>query len=152
MVSEKDCLFCKIVKGEIPSKKVYEDENVIAFLDINPASKGHTLVVPKKHCLNIFDIDEEVLKNVITAVKKVATMIKEKLSADGINILQNNGQRAGQIVEHFHFHIIPRYKDDKIAFIFPREAGKPEELEEVCNILSSGNSKNELEEEFDSNW
>jgi histidine triad (HIT) family protein len=107
-----DCLFCKIVKGEIPCSKVYENSNVLAFLDIGPVNKGHTLVIPKKHVVNIFDIDENSLIEVSKVTKKIAPIIKKAVNADGINITTNNGQAAGQVVMHSHTHIIPRFNDD----------------------------------------
>ena len=110
-----DCIFCKIIKGEIPSKKVYEDDRTMAFLDINPVSEGHTLVIPKKHAENLFDIGKDDLLSVIETVKKVAEQ-RKKDGADGVNIIQNNGKPAGQIVEHIHFHIIPRKNGDCLRF------------------------------------
>ena len=110
-----DCVFCKIVKGEIPSKKVYEDGNVIAFLDINPLSEGHTLVIPKKHAENIFDVSEEELSKVMQVVKKISKKRLEE-GAKGVNILQNNGKEAGQLVNHIHFHVVPRNGNDKLRF------------------------------------
>ena len=107
------CVFCKIIKGELKSQKVYEDEDVIAFLDINPIHKGHTLVVSKKHYDNIYEIPDEDLKKLIVVVKKVAIALK-KMGADGVNIVQNNDEAAGQRVFHIHFHVIPRYYGDKI--------------------------------------
>ncbi len=110
----EDCIFCKIAKGEIPSKSIYEDKNVIAFLDINPISKGHTLVIPKNHFENIFDIPESELKEIIDTSKKISILLKNKLNADGINILHASGKEAQQSVFHFHIHIVPRYKNDKL--------------------------------------
>jgi len=110
----EDCIFCKIAKGEIPSFKIYEDKDIFAFLDIKPFSKGHCLVIPKKHFENIFDIDENTLKKVIVVSKKMSEKIKETLSADGIRLSQSNGKTAGQEIMHFHFHIIPRYENDNI--------------------------------------
>jgi len=104
-----DCIFCKILNGEIPAKKIYEDEKIYAFLDISPQGKGHTLVVPKKHSSDIFEVEEELLCEVLKIVKKLAIHIKEKLNPEGISIVQNNGEIAGQTVFHFHMHIIPRY-------------------------------------------
>jgi len=104
-----DCIFCKILNGEIPAKKIYEDEKIYAFLDISPQGKGHTLVVPKKHSSDIFEVEEELLCEVLKVVKKLAIHIKEKLNPEGISIVQNNGEIAGQTVFHFHMHIIPRY-------------------------------------------
>lgn len=112
MVGELDCLFCKIVQGKVPSAKVYEDEDVFAFLDINPVNPGHTLVVSKRHFINIFDVPEEELKKLIVVVKKLSRSIKEALGADGINIEMNNEKGAGQLINHIHFHIIPRFEGD----------------------------------------
>ncbi|MBI2579038.1 MAG: HIT family protein [Candidatus Aenigmarchaeota archaeon] len=120
MVTAQECIFCKIVRNEIPSKRVYEDENNIAFLDINPASPGHVLVVPKKHFGSMHDIDASTMEKLGTAVKKVNDIVKEKLNCEGTNVMLNNGRIAGQIVEHIHFHIIPRYQGDGIELHFPR--------------------------------
>ncbi len=110
-----NCIFCKILNGEIPSNKVFENDNFIAILDAFPASEGHTLVIPKKHYENIFEIDEDTLKEGYAIAKKVANSIKKSLSVEDINILQNNGALAGQTVNHFHIHIIPRKENDKIV-------------------------------------
>jgi len=107
-----DCIFCKIVKGEIDSAKIWEDDDILVFLDINPVTKGHCLVVSKKHFENIFDIDEEILKKIIIVSKSVSLKIKNSLGADGIRFSQSNGKIAGQVIFHFHLHIIPRYQDD----------------------------------------
>ena len=109
---DRDCIFCKIAGGDIPSSTVYEDEQFRVILDLSPATKGHALILPKQHYANIFEIDEHVLKDLIVLAKKVATAMKETLNCDGVNIVQNNGEVAGQTVFHFHMHIIPRYKDD----------------------------------------
>lgn len=103
----ENCIFCKIIKGEVPSYKVYEDDFVYAFLDINPSSPGHTLVIPKKHSENIFDIDKDDLERVIMVSKKISQKMKD-LGCDGINIYNNNGKDSGQIIFHFHMHIVPR--------------------------------------------
>ncbi|MEA2064907.1 MAG: HIT family protein [Patescibacteria group bacterium] len=107
-----DCIFCKIIKGEIPCYKIYEDENVLAFLDIMPVSDGHTLVIPKKHYKNIEEIPENELCDLIKEVKKIGKAIKNSLCAAGYNVNINNGQIAGQVVPHLHFHIIPRKQGD----------------------------------------
>ena len=116
----KNCLFCKIIKGEVPSYKIYEDEKTLAFLDVNPVSRGHTLVIPKKHTRNLFDISKEDLIAVSVVIKKVAQILKNKLGIDGINVLQANEEIAGQSVFHIHFHIIPRYKNDGLH-LFPQK-------------------------------
>lgn len=107
-----DCIFCKIVNGEIPSLTIYEDERVKAFLDINPISEGHTLIIPKKHFENIYDIDEETLLAVENASKVVGKMLKEKLNCDGITRFQNN--EYGQEVKHYHMHLITRSQNDDL--------------------------------------
>jgi histidine triad (HIT) family protein len=107
-----DCLFCKIASGEIPSEKVYEDDYVFAFLDIRPINEGHTLIVPKKHYLNIFDTPDEVLEYMIVVAKKVAQALQRSIQADGINIGMNNGEVAGQVIWHAHMHVMPRESGD----------------------------------------
>ncbi|TLG75355.1 HIT family protein [Culicoidibacter larvae] len=106
-----DCIFCQIIEHHIPSYKIYEDEHVYAFLDISQATKGHTLVVPKKHCRNILDADPETVSQVFAAVAKIAVHLKDKLHADGINVTTNAEPSAGQVVFHWHVHILPRYND-----------------------------------------
>ena len=113
---KNDCIFCAIAAGEIPSFKVYEDDLALAYLDINPFSKGHTLVIPKAHAAGLLDADDKMLSELVLRVKKVAAHIKEKLGCDGFNILQNNGEAAGQTVRHIHFHIVPRWNGDPLAF------------------------------------
>ncbi len=109
-----DCIFCKIINGDIPSNKVFENDNFIAILDAFPANEGHTLIIPKKHFENIFEIDEETLKEGYAIAKKIANSIKKSLNIDNINILQNNGALAGQTVNHFHIHVIPRIENDNV--------------------------------------
>lgn len=103
-----DCIFCKIIQGEIPSYTIYEDDSVKAFLDISPLSNGHTLIIPKKHFENIYDMDIETLKCIELASQKVGKLLKEKLNCQGITRLQNN--EYGQEVKHYHMHLIPRYE------------------------------------------
>jgi len=110
---EESCIFCKIIKGEIPSYTVYEDDSFKVVLDRFPASKGHMLVLPKKHIENIFELDEKYEEDLMKVVKKMCKLVKEKLNPSGINILQNNGKAAGQTVFHYHVHIIPRYEKDE---------------------------------------
>jgi histidine triad (HIT) family protein len=110
----KDCIFCKIVKGEIPSDKIFENDKVFSFLDISPISKGHTLVIPKKHYENVFDISEAELKEIILIVKKLSDKIRKDFKAQGINLFNASGRVAEQSVFHFHFHIIPRYENDDL--------------------------------------
>ena len=104
-----DCIFCKIVEGKIPSLKIYEDDVILAFLDINPDSNGHTLIIPKKHYKDINDIDEKTLCHIYSKAKDIMKLLKEKLNADGFSLLQNNG--SVQEVKHYHLHIKPYYSN-----------------------------------------
>ena len=109
---DNDCIFCKIANGEIPSSTIYEDDLFRVILDLSPATKGHALILPKKHMANIFEMDEETAEKVFVLASRIAKAMKEALNCDGLNIIQNNGEIAGQTVFHFHMHIIPRYNDD----------------------------------------
>lgn len=109
-----DCIFCKIAKGGVPAEKVFEDDSFIAFADVNLVSEGHTLIVSKKHFNTLMDLDEETSRQYISAIKEVGKILMKKYDADGFNLLLNNGKIAGQVVEHVHFHIIPRKKGDGI--------------------------------------
>lgn len=111
-----DCIFCKIVDGKIPCSKIAENEKAIAFLDISPLNKGHSLVVPKKHFKDIYEIDETDLKAVFALAKKVSIALKKAVSADGINLYQCNESASGQVVFHFHLHVIPRFENDGLGF------------------------------------
>ena len=106
-----DCLFCKIIDGQIPSLKVYEDEHVYAFMDIMPLTKGHTLLIPKTHCKDLFEMPEDVAANLYKAAPKVANAIKSAFNPIGMNTVNNNGAAAGQTVFHYHLHLIPRYDE-----------------------------------------
>ena len=119
-----DCLFCKIIKGEIPCFKVYEDESVLAFLDINPDSNGHTLVIPKHHYQDFYDIEKETLSHIMEVTKTIINMLKEKLHLDGFTLIQNNGEV--QDVKHFHLHIRPYYQQNL----------ELKELEEVFSLIT----------------
>ena len=130
-----DCLFCKIIKEEIPILKIYEDGYVISFLDINPATKGHTLVVPKKHVKTIDELSEKDLANVSKGILKVSkAMLKFN---EGLNIIQNNNEIAGQIVNHIHFHLIPRNSKDKGRFSWNGESYKGKVDEVTANKIKS---------------
>jgi histidine triad (HIT) family protein len=126
------CTFCKIVAGEEPASRVYEDDRAIAFLDIRPANEGHALVVPRSHYENIHDIPEEELAHLFTVVKKIATAVKKSTEADGISVFQNNGRAAGQIVFHIHVHVIPRFDAQKIR---RRRPASRRELEDVAETI-----------------
>lgn len=113
---KNDCVFCAIAAGEIPSFKVYEDDDFLAYLDINPFSKGHVLVIPKAHSSCLLDTPDETLSKLVLKVRGVAAKVKAALGCDGFNILQNNGESAGQTVKHIHFHIVPRYGAGPVDF------------------------------------
>ncbi|MFX0080143.1 MAG: HIT family protein [Candidatus Hodarchaeota archaeon] len=135
-MKSEDCIFCKITRKEIPSKIVYENNLNLAFLDISPISKGHTIVIPKNHYSTIEDIPDKELIEVYKIVKRIATMIHEKLQIDGYNILQNNFTAAGQVVKHFHIHIIPRnFDDDKFRLKIPRNQAVEADLDGVLDEL-----------------
>lgn len=110
------CVFCKIINNEIPSYTIYEDEYVKCFLDISQATKGHTLIVPKKHLQDVFALEEPFTSAVLNAAVKVSNLLKEKLGVTNINLLNNSGSLAGQTVMHFHLHVLPRYGNDEIDF------------------------------------
>lgn len=107
-----DCIFCKIANGEIPSATLYEDPEFRVILDLNPASKGHALILPKQHAANLFELSDETAGKAMVLAKKLALKLKDRLNSDGIHVLQNNGAAAGQTVFHFHMHLIPRYDGD----------------------------------------
>ena len=111
---DENCIFCKIIAGTIPSKTVYEDDNYKAIMDVSPASKGHVIILPKNHAADIFEISEEDAAGIMVVAKKVAIILKKALNCDGVNILQNNGEIAGQTVFHLHVHVIPRYENDTV--------------------------------------
>lgn len=114
------CVFCKIINNEIPSFKIYENDYVLCFLDINASTDGHTLIVPKKHFTNIFDVDEEYLNEITKAIKIVTKKLESSLGVNNVNIINNSGELAGQTVMHLHFHVIPRYENDGII-ISPKQ-------------------------------
>lgn len=150
MVTPDECLFCKIARKESPSKMIYEDSDVVAFLDINPAAEGHALIIPKKHVENVFDISEDLLAKVNSVAKEIAARIKEHMNYSGVQILQNNGRSSGQIVDHYHIHVIPRNDNDGLVIKFPRNVGAAEKLDATARKLSSSvviEKKEEKEEE-----
>lgn len=129
------CIFCKIASGEIPCYKIYEDEDFLAFLDLSQATIGHTLVISKKHYSNIFELNEDT--KIMEVVIKVAKALKESLEIENINILNNSGELAGQSVNHFHIHLIPRTKDDKIVFKFNENKLTKEEFQDLADKIKS---------------
>jgi histidine triad (HIT) family protein len=123
-----DCVFCMIRDGKIPSSKIYDDARTLAFMDINPLSRGHCLVAPKAHAATLYEVDVEDFKAVAATAKKLATAIKKALSPDGLNLLQANGAAAFQSVPHFHLHLIPRWANDGKGFDWTVVPGNREEI------------------------
>ena len=130
-----DCIFCKIAKGEIPSKTIYEDEMFRVILDLGPATKGHALVLPKAHYSNLFEMPQEAAADAMKVAKKVASLLKTKLNCDGLNLVQNNGETAGQTVMHFHLHVIPRYENDGQKILWNPTSPSAEELVDIKNRI-----------------
>lgn len=126
-----DCIFCKIAKGEIPSKTIYEDEEFRVILDLGPATRGHALILPKKHADNLYELSDETAASAMKLARRMALLMKEKLHCDGLNLVQNNGAAAGQTVSHFHVHIIPRYEGDGQSINWVPGEPSQEELEAV---------------------
>jgi len=131
-----NCIFCKIINGEIPSATVYEDEYFKAILDISPAAKGHVLILPKHHSDDLLELDSDSAARVLMVAQKIAKAQMEELKCDGINMLQNNGEAAGQTVKHFHIHLIPRFNGDKVDIKWSQgsyESGEAAQLAEKIN-------------------
>jgi len=135
-MKDKDCIFCKIIDRKIPSKIIFENNLNLAFLDIFPISRGHTIVIPKNHYTNLEDIPDDKLFELFKSVKQIATIVHRKLKIDGYNILQNNYKAAGQDINHFHVHIIPRNLDDNRFIVkIPRNQATEDELNSILAIL-----------------
>ena len=128
---KENCIFCKIANGEIPSKNLYEDESFRVILDLGPATKGHALILPKEHSDNLYELPEDTAAGAMKLAKKMASLMTEKLHADGFNLVQNNGEVAGQTVMHFHLHLIPRYEGDGQRIVWNPGEMTQEELEEI---------------------
>lgn len=114
-MKDENCIFCKLANGDIPTATVYEDDDFRVILDASPASKGHALIIPKEHYANLYELDDKIAAKALVLAKKLITKFKDALGCDGYNVVQNNGEAAGQTVFHFHMHLIPRYKDDKVS-------------------------------------
>ena len=132
-----DCIFCKIANGEIPSATLYEDEDFRVILDLGPASKGHALILPKAHAANIYEISDDIAAKAMILAKKMATKMTEALKCDGFNIVQNNGEPAGQTVFHFHMHLIPRYEGDQVGITWKPGTLTDEVKNEILEKLKS---------------
>ncbi len=129
-----DCIFCKIISGEIPADKIYEDENVLVFMDIRPVVKGHALVIPKNHSKDILETDEKDLHLTLLAARNVADAIMKATGADGFTISTNRGEAAGQTVFHMHFHLIPRYRKDGLQ-PWPHQETEPKTRKEIAEQI-----------------
>ena len=131
-----DCIFCKLANGVFETNKIYEDDEFTVILDVAPATRGHALILPKEHYANIYEIDEEVAGRAFKLAKKLAKHMQGKLNCDGINIVQNNGEAAGQTVFHFHMHLIPRYKNDGQNLLWKPGKMSDEEAKEILDALT----------------
>lgn len=136
-----NCIFCKIANGEIPSSTVYEDDLFRVILDLSPATNGHALILPKNHMANIFEMDEETAGKVFVLASRIAKAMKETLNCDGLNIVQNNGEVAGQTVFHFHMHIIPRYTGDGQHISWIPGTSEAEERDAIANQIKAALNK-----------
>ena len=136
-MSVDNCIFCKILADEIPSSVVYEDDMFRAILDVNPAAKGHVIILPKKHAANIFELPDEEASKILIVARKIAKALKETYHCDGVNILQNNGEAAGQTVFHLHVHLIPRYKGQDTGMLeWAHQEFSDEDMDALCEQLS----------------
>jgi histidine triad (HIT) family protein len=136
--SSADCLFCRIVAGELPAQRVYDDERTVAFMDINPTSRGHVLVVPRTHSTDLLDIEADDLAACLSTAKHIASWQRFRLKADGVNLLQSTGRAASQVVFHFHLHVIPRYEGDGMVNPLARSPGDPDEIAAAAAELRGG--------------
>ncbi len=136
-MNDKNCIFCKIARKELPSVVVYEDDTMLAFLDINPVNIGHTLIIPKKHFENLYDTPEDLMAEMMKVIKSLGTAIKEAVHADGINIEMNNEKPAGQVILHTHMHIVPRHEGDGFTQWKGKRDYNDGEMEEVSMKIKS---------------
>jgi histidine triad (HIT) family protein len=134
-MADDDCIFCKIVAGELPVRKVDEDEHTIAFMDINPWTRGHALVIPRQHTRNLYEAPDDALAHTMAAAKRLALKMRDRLGADGVNLLNSCEPAAWQTVFHFHVHVIPRYEDDPLKLPGQPQEPDDEELDEVAEEL-----------------
>jgi len=137
----QDCIFCKIVKGEIPSSKVFETAEILAFLDIGPINKGHALVIPKAHYANLWEIPQELGQELLAAMQAVGKAVMDATGADGLNVGMNNFEAAGQLVFHAHFHLVPRFEGDGFKLWPP---GKYQDMDEMAALAKAIRSKTQL--------
>lgn len=136
-MKDSNCIFCKIANGEIPSTTLYEDEDFRVILDLGPATRGHALLLPKEHYKDLFDLEDEVAAKALVRAKRIAGRLQKAVGADGMNLVQNNGEAAGQTVFHFHMHLIPRYQDDHAGILWELGSTTPEDMAEVKRLVDS---------------
>jgi histidine triad (HIT) family protein len=136
-MAEPDCIFCKIVAGEIPSTRVHEDDRTVAFMDVNPGARGHLLVVPKAHAADLQEISDEDLAATARTTRDMAARVLDKLGADGVNVIQNNGRAAWQTVFHYHVHVLPRWSGDPIQLPWKPTPGDENEIKAAAAELTS---------------
>lgn len=137
-MAHEDCIFCKVLLGEIPGERIYEDDHAIAVMDINPWTRGHAVVFPRRHAADVFDIDDEELGHVAVAAKRVAAKLRDALGCDGLNLLQSNGSAAWQTIFHLHVHVIPRYDGDPLELPARPRPAEPEELAALAREIRGG--------------
>lgn len=135
-MKDENCIFCKILAGEIPSTAVYEDDDFKAILDVSPAARGHVIILPKNHAANIYELPDEDASKIMVVAKKIATAIEKAYHCDGVNILQNNGEAAGQTVFHLHVHVIPRFRGDTVNIGW-KQGDMPEDLDAICKEIQA---------------
>lgn len=134
-MNDEDCIFCRIISGEIPGQIVDQDERTVAFMDINPATRGHALVVPRRHVRNLLEIEPSELAATIVAAQRLASKMPDRLGADGVNLLNSCGRAAWQTVFHFHIHVIPRYEDDPLRLPWTPHEGDADEIAQAAEAL-----------------
>ncbi len=135
-MKKDDCIFCKLANGDIPVEPVYEDDKVKVIFDASPASEGHMLIIPKEHVSNIYELDDELAGHIFKVASRIAKALKEVFDYDGLNVLQNNGEAAGQTVFHFHMHLIPRFADDGVKVGWEHKTPDEEKLSELREKIS----------------
>ena len=135
-MKDENCIFCKLANGDIPPATVYEDEYLRAIMDAAPANKGHIIILPKSHAANIYELEDEYVSRAFVLAKKLAVALKKLTGCDGVNILQNNGEAAGQTVFHFHVHVIPRFKNDDCTLVWKPDSYKDGEAAEMAKKIA----------------
>ena len=135
-MKDENCIFCKIGSGDIPSYKLYEDEDFKVFLDLSPTSYGHALIIPKEHYKNLFELDDTIASKALVLAKKVGSAMMNTLHCDGLNVLQNNGEAAGQTMFHIHIHLIPRFKDDDTKIIFAENSLTEDDAKKIIDLIT----------------